>query len=189
MNDLHNENQLLHLRTVSMDAQEKDAVYARVRGFVAANPARPARRWYGWFVRHAAASVGIAAAVLATGTGVFAHYSAPDDLLYPVKLTVNDRIEVALAGDEDARIDKELEQMDRMFREEESLFTRESDGAEAEQDVQPASDEDENEDEDEDRPSRELNGTQDADDLRDELNGLEHEFRDMEKEAAEELAE
>jgi hypothetical protein len=98
---------------------------------------RPAGAWT-LFMRHAAVYSAAALLAMAGSTTVLAQQSLPGDLLYPMKLRVNDRVAVAIAGDEDARVDTELKQLDRIIGEEslaadQQLGKQRSDEAEQEQ--------------------------------------------------------
>jgi hypothetical protein len=78
---------------------------------------RPVAVW-GFLARHALAfSVGILMIGVGATTAV-AHRAAPDDALYGYRLAVNDGIERLFAGSEDARIDEELQQIDRALEDE-----------------------------------------------------------------------
>ena len=52
---------------------------------------------------------------------MLAHRSLPGDLFYPMKLSVNDRVALVVAGDDDAKLDAELSQIERMLRDEEKV--------------------------------------------------------------------
>jgi hypothetical protein len=58
---------------------------------------------------------------VAGGTSVSAERSRPGDLLYGFRLSVNDRIETALAFNDDAQIDVEMEQIQRVIDEEDAV--------------------------------------------------------------------
>lgn len=69
--------------------------------------------------RHVAACSALAVFAMASTAVAAAHRSMPGDVLYPVRLAVNDRIALAVAGDADARLEREMEQMERAIAEEE----------------------------------------------------------------------
>jgi len=73
-----------------------------------------------FFGRHTVASGVLAIVLLAGGTTALADRAVPGDILYPVKLSINDRVAVAVAGDADARLNKEMEQIGRILGEEET---------------------------------------------------------------------
>jgi hypothetical protein len=85
----------------------------------------PHRSLWGVFARHAFSYSALASLLLAGGATALAQRSLPGDLLYPVKLEVNDRVAVVVSGDEDARLDKELKQIERIIDEEESVSEQE----------------------------------------------------------------
>lgn len=180
------------LKNVHLSESEKKSLLAGVRGFMAVHG--PDRQpWYGWFVSHAVVTVGIIALLGSSVTGALAHWSQPDELLYPVKVSVNDRIEVALAGDENDRLDKELEQLERMMAAEESLADRELDPEqfpEQEDDterMERGADDDEKDDEGEKNGQRADISDDDGTvrEFEKELESFEREMREMEHEADE----
>jgi len=83
----------------------------------------PAGAW-AFFARHAVA-YSLAVVLLGAGTATgFAQQSLPGDFLYPVRLTVNERVEAAVAGDEDAKLYVEAAQVGRAIDEEELVAAR-----------------------------------------------------------------
>jgi len=117
------EQKLNQLREIAMTASERDALRHKLHAFAIANaPARslPLRTWR-WAARHGAFVLGLALVFIAGGTGVSAERSMPGDLLYGFRLSVNDRIESALAFSDDSQIDVEMSQMQRMIDEEEAV--------------------------------------------------------------------
>lgn len=85
---------------------------------------RPPRNAWALFARHAVA-YSVALLVLCAGTATgFAQQSLPGDFLYPVRLAFNDRVVIAVAGDEDARMGTELSLMEQELDEEELVAAR-----------------------------------------------------------------
>jgi hypothetical protein len=80
---------------------------------------RPSVSAWKFLGRHAFASALMVLVLIAGGTTAVAHRATPDDVLYGVRLAVNDRIETLIAGDEDAQMDVELRQLQRMLDDEE----------------------------------------------------------------------
>jgi len=117
------EHQLHNLRDITMTTTERDGLRHRLRAFAAANPAVPSlpvRSWR-WVMQHSVLAVGVALLFIAGGTTVSAEHSRPGDVLYGFRLSVNDRIETALAFSDDAQIDVEMEQMQRMIDDEDAV--------------------------------------------------------------------
>jgi len=78
--------------------------------------------WYRWgtFVRHhVAASVAVLILMLAGSVSTLAQYSLPGDTLYPVKVTVTDKIAAVATINEDVKLELELNQIERSLDEEE----------------------------------------------------------------------
>jgi len=73
-----------------------------------------------WFARHSI--VALASAVILVGgvASVSANFAQPGDALYGFRTEVNDRVRVALAFDDDAKLDIEIQQMQRMIEDEDS---------------------------------------------------------------------
>lgn len=141
------------------------------------------------FARHGVAYAALALLLMAGGTTAVAQRSGPEDLLYSMRLAVNDRIAVAVSGDEDAKLEKELEQMERMIDDEEDALEDEAieqedeDFRELEEEL---SDEEKNFDEDNgDSLSAEVE-TEDDTELERELRDI---LKDIEEAASEELSE
>jgi hypothetical protein len=59
--------------------------------------------------------------VLVGSTIAFACYATPDSFLYPVRTAITDPIAVAVSGNEDAQLQKELEQIDRSISDEQRV--------------------------------------------------------------------
>ena len=80
----------------------------------------PVRVWR-WAGRHAALALGIVVALAAGATGVSASRAEPGDALYGFRVSINDRVETALVFDDEAQIDLEMRQMQRMIDGEDAL--------------------------------------------------------------------
>lgn len=116
MNHEHPEHLLTPARSISLTDRERHALRASLISHMAAHPVRTGV--FAVLGRHAFAYGVIAAVALIGGTTALADHAAPGSLLYPVRLAVNDRVAVAAAGDEDAQLDAELSQIDRMLNDE-----------------------------------------------------------------------
>lgn len=106
-----------HIQEIRMAPDETQAMRRNLEAYARAHPVRSG--WSGILLRHAFSYALAAAVLLAGGTSVLAQRSLPGDTLYPLKIAINDRVSVAVAGDEDARLEKELEQMSRDLSDEE----------------------------------------------------------------------
>lgn len=106
------------MQTAALSAAERADIRRALVAHMTANPRRSGimavltRRA---FVYGAAGFV-----LLAGGTAALAQHAMPGSLLYPVRLAVNDRVAVALAGNEDAQLDAELSQIGRTIDDEEN---------------------------------------------------------------------
>lgn len=80
--------------------------------------------WHTWCMRHAVMVTGLVALFGTSATGALAHRAQPEDVLYPFKVYVNDRVAVVLAGGREGRLEKKLEQLDRMMHAEEVVAMR-----------------------------------------------------------------
>lgn len=117
------EHHLRQLKELTMSPTEREALRRRLHAFAIAHPAQaavPARVWQ-WAFRHGVLALGLALLVVVSATGVTAEASRPGDFLYGFRLTVNDRVETALAFSDDAQIDVEMEQLQRMIDDEEAV--------------------------------------------------------------------
>lgn len=115
------EHHLTHLADIRMTDTERAALRARLRAFMALNPVPAARsRAARWFMRHAVALAAAVLIVVAGATGVSAERSSPGDLLYGFRTAVNDRVIVSLSFGDDARIDTEFRQIERILEEEDA---------------------------------------------------------------------
>jgi hypothetical protein len=113
------------LKEVAMTATERTLLRQRLHAYALLHaPVRslPLRVW-SWTLRHGAFVVGLAVVLSAAGTGVSASLAHPGDTLYEFRLSVNDRIETALAFSDDAQIDVEMQQMQRMIDDEDATVS------------------------------------------------------------------
>lgn len=96
------------LKEASLDTHECERMRSVIRAFARTNP--PSVRWA---TRIGMAPVWAAALVVcvAGSTVALARDAQPDSMLYPLRVAVNDRIAVALSGDDDARDATELRQI------------------------------------------------------------------------------
>ncbi len=114
------EQLMSHSREVSMTATEKAAMRHMLIAYTLSHrPYTPSAFAVGsWVRRHAIISSAILAVLVLGGTGVSASVSGPNDALYNFRLNVNDRIESAMALNEDSQLDVELRQIDRQLNDE-----------------------------------------------------------------------
>lgn len=154
----------------------------------------PMRAWQ-WVGRHSVLALGLVAVVLAGGTGVSANLAQPGDPLYGVRLTINDRVETALAFDDEAQIDVQMSQMQRMIDAEEALGDEELNDAELnsyDEDLEQELSDLENEISDEDRQrdadltDDEDGGAEDIEPIQFDDGSFERELRDIELELRDE---
>lgn len=110
-------------RDIHLTDGERSAMRRTLLGTMALYPARAP--FVRFFARHAL-SYAVMAGVLLTGaTGALAHRAMPGDLLYPVKTNLNDRVAIAVAGNEDEKIQKELDLIGRSLDEEDAVADQE----------------------------------------------------------------
>src|SRR4030042_398860 len=117
MNNEH--DNLASLADLRLSPEEKAHMKAMLQLHIASYAPRPA--WAAFILRHGIASALVAVLLLAGTSTVLAHRSLPGDLFYPMKLSVNDRVALVVAGDDDAKLDAELSQIERMLRDEERV--------------------------------------------------------------------
>jgi len=195
------EQLMFHGREIAMTATEKAAMRHKLLAYTLSNPSRIAAASvaWSWVRRHAVMSTVLAAVLVVGATGVSASMSGPNDALYDFRLKVNDRIESAIALDEDSQLDVELRQIERQLDAEEgaadeALADDEQDEVEGSEGIETPrpeklnlngskkSEDDESDDEDglsEDEPRRN-NAPLNIDD------GLESELRQVERELQQE---
>lgn len=141
--------------SVRMTDTERSGVRRTLEAYTAVY--RPSVSAWAFFGRHAFASALMVMLLVVGGTTAIAHRAAPDDALYSVRLAVNDQIETLLAGDEEAQLDVELRQLDRMLDEEEFALDDElvamAEGI-SDEDADKDEEEEDDEDEDSDEPTR-----------------------------------
>jgi hypothetical protein len=111
------------LENISLTADERQAMRQSLHATFQMR--RPSPSAWTFLVRHSMASVAVMVLALAGTTTAMAHRSLPGDLLYPVRLAVNERIALAVTGGEDARLDLELRQIERSLAEEELVMNHE----------------------------------------------------------------
>jgi hypothetical protein len=111
------------LRTARMTDAQRLELRARLKAYAFSNPARS--HFWSLLTRHAISVSFAMIALLAGGTIATAHYAKPDSFFYPVRTALNDRIAIAVSGDEDAQIQKELEQINRDITDEQNITEQE----------------------------------------------------------------
>jgi len=110
-----------------MNAQERAEIRHELERF-AASYVPPRHIWsspVAFASRHLFVSLLALLCVGAGSVSALAHYSLPGDVLYPIKVSVNDQVQTALAPNEDAQMDVELQQIGRSLSEEEQVADRE----------------------------------------------------------------
>lgn len=119
---IENPEQLMfHGREIAMTSVEKAAMRHKLLAYTLSNPSSviAVSGAWGWVRRHAVASSVLVAVLVLGGTGVSASMAGPNDVLYDFRLQVNDRIESAMAPNEDAQLDVELRHIERQLDAEE----------------------------------------------------------------------
>jgi len=124
MNSEH--DHLTSLADLCLTPEEKGQIKSHLMAYAVSYAPRPA--WASFIFRHGIATAFASVLLLAGTSTVLADRSLPGDLFYPLKVSVNDRVAVAIAGDEDSKLDTALSQIERMLREEEEAARHEFDG-------------------------------------------------------------
>ncbi len=107
---------MFHGREIAMTAAEKVVMRHKLLAYTLSNPPCVAGSGaFSWVRRHALVSSALAVLLALGGTGVSASMAGPNDALYDFRLQVNDRIESAMALNEDAQLDVELRQIERQL--------------------------------------------------------------------------
>ncbi len=119
----HLEHIARNLENISLTLDERQAMRQALR--VTMHTRRPSPTAWNFLMRHGVASVAVMVLALIGTTTAMAHRSLPGDLLYPVRLAVNERVALAVAGDEDARFNLELRQVEQAIAEEEFVMAHE----------------------------------------------------------------
>lgn len=107
------------LRTTRMTDVERSALRTRLQAYAAMHPARPV--FWALLVRHTLAYSLAMVFLLAGSTFALACYAKPDSFLYPVRVAIAEPIAVAISGDTDAQLEKELEQIGNSIRDEQRV--------------------------------------------------------------------
>ncbi len=115
----HTEQFIQRIKHIRLSPQEQREMRQDLQRSVQAYP-HPAG-WPATFMRHAFAYTLAAVVLLGGGTTILAQQSLPGDTLYPIKQQVNEKIAVAISGDEDARLDTELDQISGTLDDEEKV--------------------------------------------------------------------
>lgn len=123
---MHDDEQLLNsLRSVRMPPADREALRHVLAAY--ARTYRPQPAAFAFFLRHAAAFSALVLLLLAAGvTAVTAHDALPGNPLYALRASVEDRVVLALASDDDARLDAELRQIERALTDEQRALDAES---------------------------------------------------------------
>ena len=117
------EHHISELRTIALTPREKQEVRQKLHAYSLSHiPVRGiSTRTFQWLARHSVAALGMAVILIGSATSVSASLAQPGDTLYGFRLKVNDRIQTALTRDEEAQIDLEMRQLQRMIDGEETL--------------------------------------------------------------------
>jgi hypothetical protein len=111
------EQHITPARSVCLTDAERTGMRRTLEAYSASY--RPPVSAWSFFARHALASSFVAALLLVGGTSAVAERSGPDDALYDIRIAFNDRIGVLVSGDQEAQLDTELRQLERMLDDEE----------------------------------------------------------------------
>jgi hypothetical protein len=111
------------LREVRMPSFEREAMRHTLIAYAQTYQPRPAA--FAFFMRHGVAYSALALVLVAGTTAVTAHDALPGNPLYGVKTAVTDRIALATAPDDAARLDIELGQIERALVDEERALAQE----------------------------------------------------------------
>lgn len=107
------------LQHLTMTAEQKARGRAALQAYVAAHPApiqKPVRSFF--FTYQSMSTVAfLLVLVLGTGTSYAAEFSLPGDLLYPIKVTLNEEVRAALTTDQKERALWEVERAERRITE------------------------------------------------------------------------
>lgn len=164
-------------RNARLASEERSAIRRILVGVTHMHPPRP--RWSPFLTRHVVRSAFAALVLLMGGTTVLAQRSLPGDPLYSLKTEVTERVAVAVAGGENARIQKELDQISRALNEEDIVATQE-----LEREIEGIEDDLDTDQESTDEPtSLQFNDNLDSD-----LNNMQQELVDVDAAATIELS-
>lgn len=130
MDQESNKNILTPLLELRFLPEEKNHARNALEAYLRTHAPRPTLPVL--LMRHGVAVVFATLLLCIGGTAALAHRSLPGDLFYPVKLAMNDRIARAVAGDDDAKLDIELAQAERIIQEEEEAAAEMFDEEESE---------------------------------------------------------
>ncbi len=111
-------NPLESMRNATLTEDERSGIRRSLVAHMATHPRRSGT--LAFLTRRAFAHSAAGIILFAGGTAALAQHAAPGSLFYPLRLAVNDRVAVALSGNEDAQVDTELSQIDRMINDEEN---------------------------------------------------------------------
>lgn len=107
------------IRDIRLTEGERSSMRRALIAMIHTHPSRSPM--VSFIARHAMAYTFGALVLLTGSTAALADRSSPGDFLYSVKTSVNDQVAVAVAGDEDRRIQKELDLIDRALNEEDAV--------------------------------------------------------------------
>lgn len=125
---------------IRMTDQEKSAMKAQIFGVPSDIPAQPSTYFaYNFQFLHSRVFIPLSLVLVVlvggTGTAAAAHGSLPGDLLYPVKLSINEGVELALATTPVAKAEVSAKLAERRVEEAETLASRGELNAEVGQEI------------------------------------------------------
>lgn len=116
LTNLHNEAHNIRLST-----EEKARMRAHIFGMPTRVPSYTISRFHFFSIRFVPVMAAVLIVVLGGGTAYAAQGALPGDLLYPVKISVNERVELALATTPEAKAQAEAKLAERRVAEAEEL--------------------------------------------------------------------
>jgi hypothetical protein len=121
------------LKQMSLSAAEKEKMFSYLQDYVDTHPVIQTQKssaWFSWMsftsMNYRVATLGLAVLILAAGGGVTwaAEYALPGDVLYPVKLHVNESIEGALKVTPQEKAEWQEKKIVRRLQEAEALVAQ-----------------------------------------------------------------
>lgn len=124
MNDLQEQLQK-QAADMGLTRNEKDAMRMAIQAHMRAHPAKPVPSlWFGWVMQARFMVPALAILLLCVSTTYAAQGALPGDLLYPIKIHINEQVEVALAGTPTKKVAVETSLAERRVGEAQTLAAR-----------------------------------------------------------------
>ncbi len=125
MKNIHQYKGIEELHKIQLSADEKQHMLGRIHSHMNAHPMPAKKTWYAWLIipRYQLVRVGFAVFILAMSGGVVlaAEHALPGDILYPVKLNVNEKVEGVFKTTPAAKAAWQEQQAVRRLKEAETL--------------------------------------------------------------------